>query len=311
MAVWKNEHFVVTNAGDEMLSKAVAGEGEIKVTRIVTGGSYVTPEKLKEQTEVKKIKQTLDIVGVDTDNEGSMITARLSNKDLTDGYLLYQIGIYATFGEDTTEVLYMLAQCDFINPDIIPAAEDTPHQSVYNLYLKHSGTDKITFNVSDTVGVTFSMFDDLKKSTKNSIETMQTEVLGMSESLTTMDEKLNSHISDKEIHITAEEKETWNAAAFDAVIDTVSSTNRTIAYKPGRTKVLLFMWRNATVDNLSNFVFDTMLIENMSSSMTAKEIGTMNSGLNTVCTISVDASGNVIVVPGDNVNNKYLAIWFN
>ena len=110
---------------------------------------------------------------------------------------------------------------------------------------------------------------------------------------------------------TAKWSETCNAAAFDAVIGTVSSSNRTIAYKPGRTKVLLFMWRNATVDNLSNFVFDTMLIKNMSSSMTAKEIGTMNSGLNTVCTISVDASGNVIVAPGDSVNNKYLAIWFN
>ena len=110
---------------------------------------------------------------------------------------------------------------------------------------------------------------------------------------------------------TAKWSKTCNAAAFDAVIGTVSSSNRTIAYKPGRTKVLLFMWRNATVDNLSNFVFDTMIIKNMSSSMTAKEIGTMNSGLNTECTISVDTSGNVIVAPGDSVNNKYLAIWFN
>ena len=213
MAIWKNENFVVTNVGDEMLSQAVAGEGGIKITRIVTGASYVSPENLKEQTEIEEIKQTLEIVGVETDNEGSRITARLSNKGLTEKYTLYQIGIYATLGSNTTELLYMLAQCDFAYPDIIPAAGDTPQQLVYNLYVKHRGTDNITFNISDTMGVTPSMFDNLKKSTENSIETIQGKMSDISENLSGISENLNGHLKDKVAHITAEERTAWNAKA--------------------------------------------------------------------------------------------------
>ena len=96
MATWNYDNVVITQKGNEALSKVQMGVGKLTVSKVVTGAGFVSPSKLLEQTAVTNIKQNLTILKVSTDSAGSELSLSLSNADLTEAYDLYQIGVYCT-----------------------------------------------------------------------------------------------------------------------------------------------------------------------------------------------------------------------
>lgn len=155
MATWKTENVLLTLKGNEALSKVLAGQGKLTVTRIVTGAGYVPPSTLYNQKNVSDIKQTLEISRVVTDANGSEISTTLSNINLDTAYSLYQIGVYCRHTDSDEEFLYLIAQCETDKPDTIPANTDTIANFSYNLYIQHEGTTQfeVTVNQSGVLDV--------------------------------------------------------------------------------------------------------------------------------------------------------------
>lgn len=181
MAVWSPENIIVTDKGKEVLSKVQAGVGKLTVSRIVTGGGYVTPSQLHNQTEVSLEKQIAQVTGVNTGTEGSSIEVRVTNGELEASYDLYQIGVYVTHPDFQGDVLYLLAQCDTDSPDTVPTASETPVTLSFSLYMAHSGASDVVIEVNQADVVSQEKFNALK-------------------------EQVTEHISDTVIHITDEER---------------------------------------------------------------------------------------------------------
>lgn len=163
MATWNSDNIIITKKGEEVLSKVLAGIGKLTISRVVTGAGYVSPSKLYSLTQVSDIRQELDITSYSTTNEGTSLALRVSNKELESSYSLYQIGIYVTHPDFSEEVLYVIAQCDTDNPDIIPLPSETPVSLNYNFYLAHSGTSDVKITISDSGLVSVREFESYKQ----------------------------------------------------------------------------------------------------------------------------------------------------
>ena len=157
MATWKPENVLLTLKGNEALSKVLAGQGKLTVTRIVAGAGYVSPSTLYNQKDVSNIKQTLEVNRVVTDAKGSEISTTLSNINLDTAYNLYQIGVYCKHTDSDEEFLYLIAQCETDKPDNIPAKTDTVANFSYNLYIQHEGTTQFEVTVNQPGVISVSM----------------------------------------------------------------------------------------------------------------------------------------------------------
>ena len=120
MATWSSDNVILTEIGQQILSKVQAGVGAITVTRIVTGGTIIPYAQLYKATSIPDIKQECTIISVNTDMKGSEISVSVSNEELEESYSLYTLGIYVTHPDFDGEQLYLVAECDTSNPDIVP-----------------------------------------------------------------------------------------------------------------------------------------------------------------------------------------------
>jgi len=124
---------VLTQKGIALLAKAQAGKCTIKLTRAASGnGSYTGTEDLSQRTALKSEKQTFALDSVKTQNLTNVfikftITNKQESGNLTNGYLVTEIGLFAT-DPDEGEILYAIAtgvsgQCDYMPAynDLIPS----------------------------------------------------------------------------------------------------------------------------------------------------------------------------------------------
>jgi len=203
MAKWNTDNVLLTQKGREVLSKVQAGIGKITVTRIMTGGGYVSPSQLYAQTAVTNEKQQADIIEVSTTADGSSIEIQINNSGLTEEYSLYQIGIYVTHPDFVGEVLYMIAQCDTTAPDRIPLPSETPVALNYSLYMTHSGTSQVTITVSPAGAITPQIFDAFKQIVNTHMADTNIHTS------TTEKTTISNHIANGDIHTSVEEKESF------------------------------------------------------------------------------------------------------
>ena len=157
MATWNPDNVVLTQKGQEILSKVQAGVGKITVSKVVTGGGYVSPSLLYKQTAVTNEKQTMAITKVITDETGSEIALTVTNSELEQEYDLYQIGVYVQHQDYHGDILYTIAQCDTDNPDHIPLPSVTAATLQYSIYMEHSNTSNVVIQVNPAGFVTLDM----------------------------------------------------------------------------------------------------------------------------------------------------------
>lgn len=160
MATWNPDNVVLTLKGQEILSKVQAGVGKITVSKVVTGGGYVSASQLYKQTAVTDEKQTMTIVKVVTDTTGSEIALTVTNESLTQEYDLYQIGIYVQHQDYQGDILYTIAQCDTSQPDHIPLPSVTVATLQYSVYMEHSNASDVEISVNPAGFVTLDMIDE-------------------------------------------------------------------------------------------------------------------------------------------------------
>lgn len=108
--------FILTEKGRELLAKGLAGE-TITFTKMAIGdGTSLTSEK--ERTALVNQITTLPILNINTKKNGTCeINALLTNKSVTTGFYIKELGIFA-HGNDNIEILY--AYNISTSPDFVP-----------------------------------------------------------------------------------------------------------------------------------------------------------------------------------------------
>ena len=113
----KFKGFILTEKGRELLAKGLAGE-MITFTKMAIGdGTTATSER--EMTALVNQITTLPLLNVDTKGNGTCeINALLTNKSVTTGFYIRELGIFA-HGNDNVEILYAYntsANADYLPP---------------------------------------------------------------------------------------------------------------------------------------------------------------------------------------------------
>ena len=108
--------FILTEKGRELLVKGLAGE-TITFTKMAIGdGTSLTSER--ERTELVNQITTLPILNINVKRNGTCeINALLTNKSVTTGFYIKELGIFA-HGNDNVETLY--AYNISTSPDFVP-----------------------------------------------------------------------------------------------------------------------------------------------------------------------------------------------
>ena len=112
----KFKGFILTEKGRELLAKGLSGE-TITFTKMAIGdGTTATSER--EMTALVNQITTLPLLNVDTKGNGTCeINALLTNKSVTTGFYIRELGIFA-HGNDNVEILY--AYNTSVNADYLP-----------------------------------------------------------------------------------------------------------------------------------------------------------------------------------------------
>ena len=159
MAVWSSNNIMLTQKGQELLSKVQAGVGQLTITKVVTGSGRVSASSLFTQTAVSSIKQNMSVTKVTTMSTGSNLELQVTNTNLSSSYNINQIGVYASH-PDMGEILYMIAQCDEGTADIMPLPSVTPVTMNYMFYLIHSALTQLNITVDPAGLVSVATFNE-------------------------------------------------------------------------------------------------------------------------------------------------------
>lgn len=98
--------FYITNDGQTLIAKMIAGSGNIDFTKVCSSSTQYTESQLQTLTALSNIKQTTLVSKVTRTNEVAIkIDAAYSNVDLKEGYYMRTLGLYAV-DPDKGEILY-------------------------------------------------------------------------------------------------------------------------------------------------------------------------------------------------------------
>lgn len=102
---------VITNKGQALLAKMIAGSGNIEFTQIsASSTAYTTDAQLEELTSLADVKQTSLISKITRTNEVAIeVEAAFTNTELTEGYHMKALGLYAVDPDDG-EILYAVTR---------------------------------------------------------------------------------------------------------------------------------------------------------------------------------------------------------
>lgn len=110
---------VITNKGQALMAKLIAGTAETKFTKIVLSSQTYSDSQLRGLTSIGGIKQTTLVSRtVRTSASAVQVEGAVTNTQLNAGYHINTIGLYAT-DPNEGEILYSVTTAD--QADYMPA----------------------------------------------------------------------------------------------------------------------------------------------------------------------------------------------
>ena len=177
MAKWKSA--VITDLGKELMAKVLSGS-EIEFTKIKTSDhKYSNDIDLSKVISIPSIKQEKLIDNIEVINKNTVsIYSNFSNKDLTEGYEVRVVGLYAKDPESDSEILYSLTTTD--RPDYLPSFNGVTLSSIdYKFVTAVGNAENVILDITDGSTVTQQQFQELKGEVnynKNQIDIIITDV---------------------------------------------------------------------------------------------------------------------------------------
>lgn len=158
---------VITNAGINIINRAINGEN-LEFSSIKIGdGTYTGSEDLKTFTELIGYKNTFNISAASVDGNVLKINATVSNENVSVGYQIKEVGIYGKVGNQET----LIAIATAINPDFLADRTSAPVTIIMEFYLTIDRASEINFTYSIPSGVYVDVrtFDTGLKNIENKI----------------------------------------------------------------------------------------------------------------------------------------------
>lgn len=127
-----NSH-IITNAGRNLLARALAGEGKVLFTKAAFGDQKHSGN-LREVTELKNKKLDLNVMNIRNDNGTAVLTVQISNENVEQSFQTEEFGVYAKIEGDITEILYSYTTA--VSADTFPNNRlGKTYESIQDIYM--------------------------------------------------------------------------------------------------------------------------------------------------------------------------------
>lgn len=143
-----NSH-IITNAGRNLLARALAGEGKVLFTKAAFGDQKHSGN-LREVTELKNKKLDLNVMNIKNDNGTAVLTVQISNENVEQSFQTEEFGVYAKIEGDITEILYSYTTA--VSADTFPNNRlGKTYESIQDIYMAISSDIEAEIYVRDGV----------------------------------------------------------------------------------------------------------------------------------------------------------------
>ena len=143
-----NSH-IITNAGRNLLARALAGEGKVLFTKAAFGDQKHSGN-LREVTELKNKKLDLNVMNIRNDNGTAVLTVQISNQNVDQSFQTEEFGVYAKIEGDATEILYSYTTA--VSADTFPNNRlGKTYESIQEIYMAISNDVEAEIYVRDGV----------------------------------------------------------------------------------------------------------------------------------------------------------------
>ena len=143
-----NSH-IITNAGRNLLARALAGEGKVLFTKAAFGDQKHSGN-LREVTELKNKKLDLNVMNIRNDNGTAVLTVQISNENVEQSFQTEEFGVYAKIEGDITEILYLYTTA--VSADTFPNNRlGKTYESIQDIYMAISSDIEAEIYVRDGV----------------------------------------------------------------------------------------------------------------------------------------------------------------
>lgn len=143
-----NSH-IITNAGRNLLARALAGEGKIIFTKAAFGDQKHSGN-LREVSELKNKKLDLNVMNIRNDNGTVVLTVQISNQNVEQSFQTEEFGVYAKIENDVSEVLYSYTTA--VSADTFPNNRlGKTYESIQDIYMAISSDVEAEIYVRDGV----------------------------------------------------------------------------------------------------------------------------------------------------------------
>lgn len=154
---------VITNKGQALIAKMIAGKGNIDFTKICTSSTTYTLEQLEALTSLSSIEQTSLISKVVRTNEVAIkVEAAFTNNELTVGYYMRTLGLYAV-DPDVGEILYAVTIENSGNCYMPPYNGVTVSGAYVQLVTTVGNADNVSLEVDAAAIATIGDIQELQK----------------------------------------------------------------------------------------------------------------------------------------------------
>lgn len=154
----------ITNKGQALMSKIIAGSGNIEFTKISASTNIYTESQILTLISLANVKQTVAISKITrTNNVSVQIEAAMENSKLTSGYNMNSIGLYAKDPDDG-EILYAVASVPTSDKGAYmpPFNGLTASGAYFKLITTVSNSDNISLEVDQAAVATIGDITDLQ-----------------------------------------------------------------------------------------------------------------------------------------------------
>ncbi len=154
---------VITNKGQALLAKMIAGEGSVEFTKVSASSTAYTDAQLEGLTSLSDVKQTSLISKVTRTNEVAIkVEAAFTNTELTAGYYMKALGLYAVDPDDG-EILYAVTR-ETSGNCYMPAYNGITVSGAYvQLVTTVGNAENVSLEVDQAAVATIGDIQDLQK----------------------------------------------------------------------------------------------------------------------------------------------------
>ena len=154
------DNLVLTNIGEDILSKVLSGQGILTFTKAQLGdGEWPSETDPKMLTSLYSPQQDAAFSSYEAMGDGTVkLRFGITNQNLSNGYYTREIGIFAKDPSDDTEKLYAVAQATA--PDYIPTPSVLGIEELYDVYVSVGSATQITLQCSSIEFLTQQDLED-------------------------------------------------------------------------------------------------------------------------------------------------------